>query len=58
MPHGRIIAAKGNAAGLTGAQVHPFGVRFDTFYANQLFSGLDIGDCAQVFAYVSVLAHT
>jgi hypothetical protein len=57
VPHGRIIAAERNATGLAGAQVHPCGARFDAFHANQLFSGLDVGDCAQVFAYMSVLAH-
>jgi hypothetical protein len=50
VPHGRIVAAEGYAAGLAGAQMHPSRVHFDAFLANVFFSGLDIFDCTQMLA--------
>jgi len=50
VPVGRIVTAKGDAAGLAGAQMQPPAVNFDAFLANVFFRGLDVGDRAQVFA--------
>jgi len=35
---GRTIAAKRNATGLAGTQVHPSAVMFNTFFANMVFA--------------------
>lgn len=46
MPHRRVVTAERYAAGLARAQMHPSGVRFYAFHANELFSGFDLGYCA------------
>jgi hypothetical protein len=50
----RVIAAKGDAAGLTGAQVQPMGVQPDAFLTNIVFGGggFDGGNSAQMFAKI------
>jgi hypothetical protein len=53
----RVVTAKGDAAGLAGTQMKPPAVNFDTFFANIFFRGLDVGDCAQMFAQMTILTH-
>jgi len=47
-----VIAAKSNAASLTGAQVQPVGMQPDAFLTDVFFGGFDVGDSAQMFAKI------
>jgi hypothetical protein len=58
MPVGRVVAAKGYTAGLTGAQVQPPAMYFDAFFTNMFFCRFDFCDRAQMFAQMAVFAHT
>src|ERR1700722_6046666 len=57
MTVGRVVTAKGDAAGLAGTQMQPPAVNFDTFFANIFFRGLPVGDGAQMFAQMTILTH-